>query len=191
MTSEALAPFRPPPIRRRIPLWFRILMVATLPLGITLAWAHLSAHFHNIIERLERPVSVLAIEGSRLRLGDGRWVALPEIADLTDRSSPLLAAALARGVEVGPGERLTVLLNIHHWCGNDPVRKHVARIDLSRLLLFTGLGVPAKELSKNTKECLPATSDFGPWGWRVGDFYQFQTWNELVEKGEVPLFAAK
>lgn len=147
----------------------------------------------RIVETLNHPVRLLGWDPEGVTLEGGRKVPLPELSKLPPSDSPVLQSVLAGGVEVSPEGRLFVLVKIWHWCGNDPLREHVARVDLSRFLLFTGEGEPARPLSRFAKEGVRPDrerilSDFQRCGWSVGDFQRYRYWNTAIEKGEFPLF---
>lgn len=126
----------------------------------------------EIVERLERPVVVRGWTEAALELADGRFVSLPGIARLP-ASSRILSAAMENGVEIAADGRVIGLLKIHHWCGNDPVRRHWARVDLSDLLCFLNVG----EQSVRFSLAPPTERDhFGEHGWRVNDHTAFQQW---------------
>jgi hypothetical protein len=82
------------------------------------------------IETLHNAVAVTGWSSNGLNLADRRIVQLPGIRSLPSESVALREAT-KRGVEMAAGRRVLGLARIHHWCGNDPVREHIARIDLS------------------------------------------------------------
>jgi hypothetical protein len=106
--------------------------MATLLVAGTVAWPRiefwlLTGSLWPIrqIETLQHPVAVARWDSSALLLADGRTVQLPEITALP-ADSPALREATKRGVEIRQDGRVRALVRIHHGCGNDPVREHVA-----------------------------------------------------------------
>ena len=89
------------------------------------------------IESLQSPTAVKGWTEAGLLLDGGRTIQLPGF-----RSLPALSDALTevvqRGVEVATNGRIFGLVKVHHWCGNDPVREHIAKVDISDMLLFLG-----------------------------------------------------
>ncbi len=146
----------------------------------------------HIRDRLASPGRVSWRTSDALMLADGRTVRLPEVATLPPPSSTILLEVTRRGVEVAPDGRVFALVPIYHSCGNDPVRDHLARVDLSRMLLFLGEAAPAKPFGDLVQEFRRATCqepEFGPRGWRVGQYFAYRTLNEGIDRGEIPLFA--
>jgi hypothetical protein len=89
----------------------------------------------DIIETLESPVAVITWGTTGLVLADGSTVPLPGI-DALPAESDVLTQTTARGVEITPDGRVIGLVRIHHWCGNDPVREHLIRVDIADLLAY-------------------------------------------------------
>jgi hypothetical protein len=130
------------------------------------------------IETLQNPVAVSKWSPDGLNLADGRTVRLPGLRSLPSNSAALTEAT-KRGVEVGADGRVWGLVRVHHWCGNDPVREHIVRVDLSDMMTFLRVGepvgpVPAAELL-NTEP----GGTFTEWGWRIEEFLQFQSWQSI------------
>ena len=132
------------------------------------------------VETLENPLSVLGWNKAGLELSDGSFVPLPGVTALPAQSL-VLAEATRRGVEIDPNGRVIGLVRVHHWCGSDPVRRHVTRVDLAHLLMFFDEG----------RYQLPAiVADFpsqwrtgvsiSEWGWNVSQFIDFQGWSYLL-----------
>lgn len=84
------------------------------------------------VEHLEEPVQVREVTREALVLDDGRRVTLPHVAAIPV-DSPVFQAALQRGIEVGNGGSLYGLIKIYHWCGHDPVRYDLSRVNLDEL----------------------------------------------------------
>jgi hypothetical protein len=100
----------------------------------------------DIIERLDDPIAVSGWEEDGLRLVDGRTVQLPGFTALPKTSS-LLASTTKNGVEIDEQGRVFGIVEVWHWCGNDPVRDDFRRVDLAMLLAFAGEGtfdIPSK-----------------------------------------------
>jgi hypothetical protein len=108
-------------------------------------------------------------------LADGRTVVLPGVSALPD-DSPALREALSRGVEVRQDARILALVKIHHWCGNDPVREHVAQVDLSDMMIFLRLGQPTTTVPEAEFRVKEPGGRFSEWGWDISEFLQFQSW---------------
>jgi len=130
------------------------------------------------IETLHNAVVVTGWFSNGFKLSDGRTVQLPGIHSLPD-ASPALTEATKRGVEVGAEGRVWGLVRIHHWCGNDPVREHIARIDLSDMMTFLRVGEPFVPVPESESLVTEPGGSFTEWGWRVGEFYQFQSWQRV------------
>ena len=149
-------------------------------IGLSFAWPHidhylLTARFFPIdkIERLSSPVSVRGWDEACLLLADGRRVQLPEFARLPVKS-PALSEATKRGVEIAVDGRIYGLVRVHHWCGNDPVREHVARVDLSHMLTFIREGERTTPPSDSDVMAHETGGQFSEWGWEVGEFGRYQ-----------------
>jgi len=146
------------------------------------AWPRISYHmltgsFFPIhkVESLENPLAVKRWTTEGLILENGRTVQLPGLRSLP-KESAALAEATKRGVEIRKDGRVFGLMRIHHWCGNDPVREHIARVDLADLMMFLNLGeatAPVPDPAFTTHE---DADKFSEYGWHVGQFFQFQAW---------------
>jgi hypothetical protein len=115
----------------------------------------------------------------RRRFGGGK-VRLPGVPHLPS-SLPLLSRLVERGVEVRPDGRVIGLVKIWHWCGSDPVRLHIARVDIANALLYLGHGsVPAAcdRLRSQTQE-----TELSPYGWSVSHFLRFRTFESFLGQG--------
>jgi hypothetical protein len=154
-------------------------MAAIAVIGVVLGAARASG---RRVERLNSPVGVVGWSGSGLQLADGRTVQLPGLAALPV-SSPALKEATKRGVEVGEDGRVYGLVRVHHWCGNDPVREHIARVDLALLLLYLGEGTPAVPVTRPRWPVAGAAAPFSKYGWRVEEFNQFNWWRRTAPVG--------
>lgn len=97
----------------------------------------LTGHFKpvQIIETLHGPVAVAGIEKNGLRISDNRLLNIPGAATL-DLPPAISRDIMKHGVEIAPDGTILALLRVHHWCGNDPVRVHFARLELASVLLL-------------------------------------------------------
>ena len=132
----------------------------------------------RVVEELRSPVAVAGWSETGLHLDDGRTVLLPGIR-LTPEVSTALAEATGRGVELGADGRVYSLIRVHHWCGNDPVREHIARVDLARLLTY--LSPAAAGLTPDVDLMVKPGGRFTAYGWNVSEFYEFQGWCRILE----------
>jgi hypothetical protein len=107
----------------------------------------LTGHFRpkKIVDSLNAPVRVSAINEKGLATFDGR-VLLPPLVSELHVYPELGQDILTNGVELASDGSMYALVHVHHWCGNDPVRFHLARVDLSSLLLFVEHERTAKDL---------------------------------------------
>ncbi len=135
------------------------------------------------VETLEDPIAVSGWSNDRLTLDDGRRIGLPGITGLPSESEAL-TGAIAKGVEITPDGRVIGLLKIHHWCGNDPVRTHIARVDLAHLLMFVG-EVEFETDEQILKDTRDGEFSFSEYGWDVGDYYQFLRWSEVASESGI------
>lgn len=83
------------------------------------------------VDFLNDGVNVSSTDGNRLLLPSGGSVVVPGVRYVP--TNEVVCAALKRGIEVTPEGRVFGLLNIHHWCGNDPVCYDRRRIDITSL----------------------------------------------------------
>ena len=91
--------------------------------------------FH--IETLNNAVKISAITADGLVTEDGRKLIIKHVQAIPTEL-PALRDAVRNGVEIDPEGYLVGRLKIQHWCGNDPVRYHLGRVNLSCLLLLSG-----------------------------------------------------
>lgn len=141
----------------------------------------------RIIEELRSAVAVADWSESGLTLVDGRTVSFPGLR-LTPELAPALAEATRRGVELAPDGRVYALVRVHHWCGNDPIREHIARVDLARMLLY--LSSAASTLTPDL-DLPPRGGRFTASGWEVSQFQSYPYWCAIVEsRGKLPALQA-
>ncbi len=91
-----------------------------------------------------------------------------------------------RGVEIGSNGEVYGLVRVHHWCGNDPVREHIARVDISDVMTFLRIGeivAPGPKVESSVRELGGA---FSKWGWRFEEFYQYESWHKSKDSGHQP-----
>ncbi|MCM8541895.1 MAG: hypothetical protein NE328_16620 [Lentisphaeraceae bacterium] len=97
-----------------------------------------------IIEELNNTRQVREITSNGLIMADGSLVKIRHISKLP-KDSKTLREAIERGIEIDDKGNTFGLVKIWHWCGNDPVRYHLARVNLSSLVLLIG-GTPSQEI---------------------------------------------
>jgi hypothetical protein len=136
----------------------RIIINAVI-VGIALVLVMVLLHFsgvplfrRSVIDKLEAPVQIRTLRPDGLVTADGRVIRLPYVR-LLPVSNLIFAAATTRGVELGPNGTVMGLIDVHHWCGNDPVGKHIGRIDLAALALFLG-GEPTEDAPESYREIM-------------------------------------
>lgn len=130
----------------------------------------------SVIESLESPVAVIGWSGDGLLLEGDSTLTLPGILRLPD-SSDALNEATRHGVEVSEAGRVVGLVRVHHWCGNDLVRRHLARVDLADMLRFLGEGVPATSPAPCEDWGIRKEQTFTGSGWKVEDYLAFRQWS--------------
>jgi hypothetical protein len=136
------------------------------------------------IERLRAPVQVDGWTAEGLKLADGRVVQLPGFTKLPVKSEALTAAT-KHGIEINPNGRVYALVRLWHWCGNDPVRYDLRRLDLAMLVAFVGEGesgitVPARYARKEYR------GKFSEHGWSITNFVAMKSFLRERYPGFVP-----
>lgn len=138
----------------------------------------------TIVEPLSNPVAITDWTAAGLLLADGRTVPVP---DLARQPLPCEIPSLLgfQKVEVSNG-RVYVNLRIHHWCGNDPVRLHIAKVDLGRFLIAGEIAQPPDDgrdwlFDWLTYRGMPMSQH----GLRVGAYYDFQRWCNLLDNPQL------
>ena len=148
---------------------------------IGFGWACLRIHHFQLtgrffpidkVESLNSPVAVRGWDEAGLLLTDGRRIQLPEFSQLPVPSAGLLEAT-KRGVEVATNGRVYGLVRVDHWCGNDPVGEHIARVDLSHLLTFLRQGTGRSPSPEPHWLARQPGGDFSEAGWSAGEFGRF------------------
>ena len=162
-----------------------LLTVGTIALAVSLGWPWidfwmLTGRFVPIenIETLKHPVAVSKWTPAGLLVADGQTVSLPGLNALP-ADSAALSEAVKRGVEIREDGRVWALVQIHHWCGNDPVREHIARVDLSDMLTFLRIGEPTNSVPQAKFLVRDAGGSFSESGWDIGEFLNFQSWQSM------------
>lgn len=100
----------------------------------------------SIQEELNNPKQVTKITPKGFLIADGSLIKVKYILELP-KESEVLNKAIEHGIEIDDKGHIFGLIKVWHWCGNDPVRYHIARVDLSSLILVAG-GKPNTELPK-------------------------------------------
>jgi hypothetical protein len=148
--------------RYAIALGLLALVVATLIVLGPFVWFRM--HERSIVEELRDPVPVERVEAEGPLLADGtrwRWPQEP----LAQAHTALVERFLEHGIEVSSEGRAIGLIRIHHWCGNDPIGQHVARVDLSDLLAYMAAHPERSPVGMFTTH-----------GWNVSQWYSFEKW---------------
>jgi len=161
--------------------------IGALVLGAVMAWPRidfymLTGRFSPIeeIETLQNPVTVTKWSADGLSLADGRTVQLSGLRSLPGQSAALTEAT-KRGVEVGADGHVWGLVRVHHWCGNDPVREHIAKVALADMMTFLRVGEPFTPVPEAEFLAGKPGGTFTKWGWDIGEFLQFQSWQSIKE----------
>ena len=85
---------------------------------------------------------------------------------------------IARGVEIAPDGTVFGLAKIHHWCGNDPVRLHIARVDVAKVLSYLG---EVTRMDGTRWEKPIWSGGFDEHGWNVSDYYAYKEYLDWVK----------
>ena len=158
------------------------LVAAVFALAPRIDFYMLTGSFSPIhqIETLKNPVAVTRWSSDGLKLADGRTVQLSELRALPNQSVAL-AEATKRGVEIGADGRVWGLVKVHHWCGNDPVREHIARVDLAAMMIFLRVAEPVVPIRETDLLITEPGGRFTEWGWNVSEFFHFQSWQSIKD----------
>jgi hypothetical protein len=128
------------------------------------------------VETLNAPQTVAGWNKDGLLLASGSLVPVPGLRNLP-ATSKALAEATKRGIEIQPAGNVVVLVRMWHWCGNDPVREDIQRVDLSDMLTFMKVGDPDKPPpNANLLPDDPESTIDETWGWRVEQLSDFRSW---------------
>jgi hypothetical protein len=121
----------------------------------------------RIIERLESPIAVKSWSREGIILSDGRILTFPGLEKVLTNSLALDEVA-KRGLEISSDGSVYGLVRVWHWCGNDSVREHVARVDVKKMVLYLSeLDQVLAEYGQNSN------SKFSECGWNIS------SWSEL------------
>jgi hypothetical protein len=94
----------------------------------------------RILETLQTPVRIGGVTEKGFLTMDGKLLLPPGITNLVISDS-VKRDIIEHGVETAADGAIYALVRVHHWCGNDPVVFHLARVNLSSLLLLVADGV--------------------------------------------------
>jgi hypothetical protein len=138
------------------------------------------ARKERMIETLASPVEVTGWAPTGLHLADGRSV-MPRGMRSLPVTSVALAEATKRGIELAGDGRAYGLVKVHHWCGNDRIGEHIARVDLALYLEYLDEGQasapPVPELAGLEWQ---RRGRFSGAGWDVGEYLGFRLWCDLI-----------
>jgi len=157
-----------------------VMIVLACAMWPQIQYYRLTGRFSPIkqIASLQAPVAVRDWTTEGLLLKDGRKLPVPGLRSLP-RESDALAEISVRGIEIGTNGRIYGLVKVHHWCGNDPVRDHIAKVDVSEMLLFLRVGEPLEPIAGSELETYAvgtAGGRFSQHGWDVSEYAQFRGW---------------
>lgn len=165
-------------LRRKFLIWTAA--VLWIALVFVIAWPRIDFYLLTgrispveRIERLSSPVHLVGWSSDGLNLTNGRKVQLPGFVKLPT-VSPALTEATKRGIEIDQNGRVFGLVRVHHWCGNDPVREHIAKVDIANLLAFLGEGEVTPSSNSIPNVALNDGGSFSEWGWNVSEFSLFE-----------------
>jgi hypothetical protein len=127
----------------------------------------------QIVDSLKNPIMIQAIEPHYLVGEDGQKIALPYVLQLPV-TNEVFSAALSRGVEIDTHGNVYGLLKIWHYCGTDPVRLHIARINLTALVIL--LEPDFIHLTVDTAEAT-RIQNFIRFGSKAGSTYSEHGWS--------------
>ena len=139
----------------------------------------------KIVEHLKDPVPVTGWTAEGLIVADGRTIPLPGVRGLPGPSAALSAVTQA-GAEVACDGRVYGLVRIHHWCGNDPVSEHLARVDIACMLRFLSVGEQETARGADEFRNSPVGGSFSKWGWEIGEYELYRQWLASLTRPRVP-----
>ena len=133
------------------------------------------------MDTLHSPVAVTGWADDGLRLVGGRTIQLPGFRKLP-RVSAALSEVTKRGVEIAADGRAYGLVRVLHGCGNDPVREHIARVDVADMLMYLREGEWSTPPSAETLELASRTvgGSVSEWGWEVSEFMMLKSWTQFL-----------
>jgi len=130
----------------------------------------------DLVETLDEPRTVASWTSVGFVLETGETVPIPGI-DAIRPPSAILDEIARRGIEIDPvSQRVHGLLPVWHWCGNDPIGRHVARVDVESLVTYLALrGDPEhRSAAFDGMGC----DSVGESGWNVSCFHGYNRWLE-------------
>jgi hypothetical protein len=138
-------------------------------------------HFFRRVGRVEvlnAPAGVRQITPGGLVLENGSLVKIPYVEHVPTNLA-VLVAAVSSGVEIDKDGHVIGLIKVWHWCGNDPIRSHIGRIDLTGLLLFAG-ATPTQSVPTNA---FPVAEKINltEWGLDISQYMRMQTIPTMIE----------
>ena len=126
--------------------------------------------FH--IEKMSRPLPVHSTSGNVIQFSSGTVVCLDKLSYIP--TNALIQDVLKRGLSYEDGKTLG-LVTLHHWCGNDPVRYDVRRVDFELLCAYVdvrclkGSEITNDGFSPSCKTSMHYTKH----GWRYEEYLKF------------------
>ncbi len=135
----------------------------------------LSGRFFPIrhIESLTNPIAITSWNQHELIAADHRKIKLPDVIELPSRSIAL-EGLIRDGVEVDANSRVFGLVHVIHGCGNDPVKEHIARVDIADVLRYLDEGVHQNPIPEGQRDWPTIPGAFSPAGWEISEFSDFQ-----------------
>ena len=130
----------------------------------------------DLIETLDEPRTAAGWTSMGFLLESGETVPIPGINAIRPPSA-ILDEIARRGIEIDPvSRRVHGLLPVWHWCGNDHIRRHVARVDVESLVTYLAFrGDP--EHHSAAFEGMGCDS-VEKYGWNVVCFDGYERWLE-------------
>ncbi len=118
----------------RIIKTFVIFIFATTVCLLTICFLLWGVPFPLVhIETVQNMEQVQSVAGNVIRLGSGSDICLERLSYIP--TNKLISAVLGRGLRLDNG-KIVGLVRIHHWCGNDPIRYDVRRVDFELLCVY-------------------------------------------------------
>ncbi len=134
------------------------------------------------VDSLEHPIDVRSWDTEGLTLATGQRVPLP-LGEGLPIPSLALAAATSHGIELDDKGEAFGLVQVHHWCGNDPVKFQLAKVNLRHFTAYVaGLErAHSMKLARFTEGMEWPKAEafiFGRHGWRIDWFHDFVSWEQ-------------
>ena len=115
-------------------------------------------------DKLVAPQQLVGWDRSGIQLANGTMV-MPAGMSSLPASSKIIPAFTKEGVEIDKDGKVFGLIRIHHWCGNDPLRDDIRRIELAPVLAYYGEGT--SKLKPNMKAREPFSES--QYGWSISE----------------------